>query len=79
MSAIELGHALGVPPELLRLHGANVAKGDPGLDARQIAERACGIDANAVGALWFGLARYDRLTANRMGGQWLTRVLRPMV
>ncbi len=79
MSAIELGHALGVPPKLLRLHGANVAKGDPGLDAEQIAARACGADAAAVGALWFGLARYDRLTANRVGGQWLARVLRPMV
>ena len=79
MSAIELGHALGVPPRLLRLHGANVALGHAALDARQVAARACGLDPAKVEALWFGLARYDRLTANRVGGQWLARVLRPMV
>jgi hypothetical protein len=32
----------------------------PVLVAGQIAARACGIDQTAVGALWFGLARYDR-------------------
>jgi len=40
--------ARGLPLKLLRLHGANVAKGDPTLDARQIAARACGIDPAAV-------------------------------
>ncbi|MGO9899082.1 MAG: hypothetical protein ACLP0J_05205 [Solirubrobacteraceae bacterium] len=30
MSAIELGQALGVPGELLRLRGANVRRSDPG-------------------------------------------------
>jgi hypothetical protein len=79
MSAIELGQALGVPLKLLRLHGANVALGDPALDAQQVAARACGIDPAKVGALWFGLARYDRLTADRVGARWLARVLRPMV
>ncbi len=44
MSGRELGQALGVPPKLLRLHGANVARGDPALDAEQIAARACGLD-----------------------------------
>jgi hypothetical protein len=52
--------ALGIPDELVRLRGCNVAKGDPVLVAGQIAARACGIDQTAVGALWFGLARYDR-------------------
>lgn len=88
ISGRELGQALGVPPKLLRLHGANVAKGDPTLDAEQLAARACGIDPERVRALWFGLARYDRLVAGRVpdGGdgrrravQWLARVLRPMV
>jgi hypothetical protein len=88
MSGRELGRALGIPPELLRLHGANVAKGDPSPDAERIAARACGIDAERVRALWFGLARYDRLVAGRVpdgaGGrrravQWFARVLRPMV
>lgn len=79
MSGIELGQALGVPPKLLRSLGANVALGDPALDPRQVAARACGIDPAAVGALWFGLARYDRLITRRVGGRWLARVLRPMV
>ena len=87
MSGRELGHALGLPPRLLRLHGANVAKGDPDLDAEQIAARACGIDPAAVRALWFGLARYDRLIAERVARAdarrravtWFARVLRPMV
>ena len=88
MSGRELGQAIGVPPKLLRLHGANVAKGDPTLDAEQIAARACGIDAERVRALWFGLARYDRLVAGHVpdGGdgrrravEWFARVLRPMV
>ncbi|MGO9960568.1 MAG: TniQ family protein [Solirubrobacteraceae bacterium] len=87
MSAIELGHALGVSPKLLRLQGANVAKGDSGLDAEQIAARACGADPDAVRALWFGLARYDRLIAERVARAdaprcavgWFGRVLRPMV
>lgn len=87
MSGKEVGRALGVPERLLRLVGANVAKGDPGLDAEQIAARACGIDPAAVGALWFGLARYDRLIAERVADaedrrravRWSARVLRPMV
>ena len=88
MSGRELGQALGVPPTLLRLHGANVAKGDPTLDAEQIAARACGIDPTAIRALWCGLARYDRLAAGRVPDsgdgrhravQWFARVLRPMV
>ena len=87
MPGRELGHALGVPETLLRLHGSNVAKGDPVLDAEQIAARACGIDPAAVRALWFGLARYDRLIADRSARadtrrhavRWFARVLRPMV
>lgn len=72
----------------MRLRGSNVAKGDPTLDADQIAARACGIDPAAVHALWFGLARYDRVVAGRVpdgaGGRrravrWFARVLRPMV
>ena len=87
MSGRELGRALGVPPRLLRLHGANVARGDPALDPDQIAARACGLHLGAVGALWFGLARYDRLVSERVAVadarhravQWFARVLRPMV
>jgi hypothetical protein len=87
MPGRELGHAFGIPDELVRLRGANVAKGDPLLDAEQIAARACGIDPVAVGALWFGLARYDRLIAERVAPagtrrravRWFARVLRPMV
>lgn len=87
MPGRELGHALGVPPRLLRLHGANVAKGDPTLDAEQIAARACAINPAAVRALWLGLARYDHLIAERVARPangsravgWFARVLRPMV
>ncbi len=87
MPGRQLGQALGVPERLVRLHGSNVAKGDPVLDARQIAARACGIDPAAVAALWFGLARYDRLIAERVARadtrrravRWFARVLRPMV
>ena len=87
MPGRELGHALGLPDELLRLHGSNVAKGDPVLDADQIAARACGIDPVAVSEMWFGLARYDRLIAERVSHadtrrravRWFARVLRPMV
>ena len=87
MSGQELGQALGVPPKLLRLRGANVARGHPALDAEQIAARACGLDPAQIEALWFGLARYDRLVAERVAGadarrravQWFARVLRPMV
>lgn len=79
MPARQLGQALGVPPKLLRLHGANVALGDPVLDPEHLAARACSIDPAAVGALWFGLARYDRLVATRAAARWFARVLRPMV
>jgi hypothetical protein len=87
LSGRELGHALGVPERLLRLRGSNAAKGDPNLDAGQIAARACGIDPAAVRALWSGLARYDRLIAQlvaragarRLAGRKFARVLRPMV
>ena len=87
MSGQEVGLALGVPPKLLRLRGANVARGHPALDAEQIAAGACGLDPARIGALWFGLARYDRLvaervavaTARRRSVQWFARVLRPMV
>jgi hypothetical protein len=87
MPGRELGQALGVPGELVRLRGSNVARGDPVLDAGQIAARACGISPAAVGALWFGLARYDRLIAERVARadtrrravRWFARVLRPMV
>jgi hypothetical protein len=87
MSGLEIAKALGLPPRLLRLHGANVAKGDAGLDAERIAARACGADPALIGSLWFGLARYDRLIAERVARAdarrravtWLGRVLRPMV
>jgi hypothetical protein len=87
MPSRELGQALGLPLKLLRLHGANVAKGDPTLDARQIAARACGIDPAAVRALWSGVRRYDGLIAERVARTascpgavgWFGRVLRPMV
>ena len=87
ISGLEFGHALELPPRLLRLHGANVAKGEAGLDAERIAARACGADPAAVGSLWFGLARYDRLIAARLARtdarrravNWFGRVLRPMV
>lgn len=87
MSGLEFGQALELPPRLLRLHGANVAKGDAGLDAERIAARACGADPAAVRWLWFGLARYDRLIAERVARgdarrravTWFGRVLRPMV
>jgi hypothetical protein len=87
MPGRELGQALGIPDELARLRGCNVAKGDPVLVAGQIAARACGIDQAAVGALWFGLARYDRLIAERVARadtprpavRWFARVLGPMV
>ena len=87
MPGRELGQVLGIPDELVRLHGCNVAKGDPVLDADQIAARACGINPAAVGALWLGLARYDRLIAERVSRadtrrravRWFARVLRPMV
>ena len=88
MSGRELGQALGLPPKLLRLHGANVARGDPALDDEQVAARACGLEPFQVRALWFGLARYDRLVAERVADaganrrravQWFARVLRPMV
>jgi len=87
ISGRELGRALGLPPRLLRLHGANVAKGDAGLDAERIAARACGADPALIGPLWIGLARYDRLIAERVARAdarrravtWFGRVLRPMV
>src|SRR5205085_8270032 len=63
------------------------AKGAPSLGAQQIAASASGIDPAAVGALWFGLVRYDRLIAERVSRtdtrrravRWFARVLRPMV
>jgi hypothetical protein len=87
MSGRELGQALGVPPKLLRLHGSNVARGDPALNAERIAARACGLDPTQVSTMWFGLGRYDRLVADRVARQcarhravqWFARVLRPMV
>ena len=87
MSGRELGQALGVPPKLLRLRGANVARGHQELDAGQIAARACGLDPAQVRALWCGLARYDRLVAKQAAAagarrhavQWFARVLRLMV
>jgi len=87
IGGLEFAQALGLPPRLLRLHGANVAKGDAELDAERIAARACGTDPAAVRALWFGLARYDRLIAQRVARAdarrravtWFGRVLRPMV
>jgi hypothetical protein len=87
MSGLEFAQALEFPPRLLRLRGANVAKGDAGLDAEWIAARACGADPAAVRSLWFGLGRYDRLIAQRVvradarrrAVTWFGRVLRPMV
>lgn len=87
MPGRELGHALSIQPRLLRLRGASVAKGDPTLDAEQIAARACGIDPAAVRGLWFGLGRYDDLISERVARPatgrrvvgWFARVLRPMV
>jgi hypothetical protein len=87
MPGRDLAGALGVPEKLIRLRGANVAKGDPNLDAEQIAQRACGSDSSSIEALWFGLARYDRLIAEHVARAascpgaigWFARVLRPMV
>jgi hypothetical protein len=87
MPGRDLASALGIPEKLVRLRGCNVAKGDPNLDAEQIAQRACDIDPAAVRALWFGLARYDRLIAEHVSRAascpgaigWFARVLRPMV
>ncbi|MEJ7783942.1 MAG: TniQ family protein [Solirubrobacteraceae bacterium] len=78
VSSFELGEALGIPAPLLHLRGANVALGHPDLDPERVAARACGIDPARVAALWFGLARYERLVAKRVGGRWLARALRPM-
>ncbi|MGH2856933.1 MAG: TniQ family protein [Solirubrobacteraceae bacterium] len=87
MPGRELARALGLPDKLVRLHGSNVAKGDPALDPEQIAAWACGVDPAAVSALWSGLARYDRLIADRVADghqgrrravRWFARVLRPM-
>jgi hypothetical protein len=87
MPGRDLAAALGVPEKLVRLRGCNVAKGDPNLDSEQIAQRACGIDPSNIEALWFGLARYDRLIADHVARAascpgavgWFARVLRPMV
>jgi hypothetical protein len=87
MPGRDLAGALGVPEKLVRLRGCNVAKGDPNLDAEQIAQRACDIDPAAVRALWSGLARYGRLIAEHVTRAascpgaigWFARVLRPMV
>lgn len=83
----ELARSLGLPGGLVGLRGCNVAKGGPSLDPEEIAARACGIDAHAIAALWSGLRRYDRLTAERLARAeacpgaigWLRRVLAPMV
>jgi DNA-binding transcriptional LysR family regulator len=79
VSGIELGIALGVPPRLLRLRGANVARGDPSLDPQRVAAHACGVDPARIAALWSGLQRYDRLVAGRVGCLWLARALKPQV
>jgi hypothetical protein len=86
MPSRELAQALGVPDTLVRLHGCNVARGTPNLDAEPIAQRACDIDPARVRSLWFGLGRYDRLIAERVDRTascpgaigWFGRVLRPM-
>jgi hypothetical protein len=87
MPSRDLAHALGIPEKLIRLRGANIAKGDPNLDAKPIAQRARGVDPSTIQALWFGLARYDRLIAEHVARAascpgaigWFARVLRPMV
>jgi hypothetical protein len=87
MPGRDLAVALGVPEKLVRLRGCNVAKGDPNLDHKRIARRACDIDPSVVRGLWFGLSRYDRLVAEHVARAascpgaigWFARVLRPMV
>lgn len=83
----EFARALGLPGGLVVLRGCNVAKGGPSLDSEEIAARACGADAEAIGALWSCLRRYDRLVTERVARAeacpgavgWLRRVLAPMV
>ena len=78
MSGVELGAALGVRREILRLRCATIALGDHTLDADRVAELACDIDPAAVRALWLGLARYQRLVTARTDGGWLGRATRPL-
>lgn len=51
MPSRDLAHALGIPEKLIRLRGANVAKGDPNLDAEQIAQRPRSRPLHHPGAL----------------------------
>ncbi len=73
---VDLTEALGIPRGLRRY--PKLAAGDETLDAELIAPRACGIDPAHVRALWVGLARYERLVTQRLGGSTLLRAVRPL-
>lgn len=73
---VDLADALGVPRGLRRY--PKLAVGHDTMDAEQIARRACGIDPAHVQALWFGVARYERLVTARVGGFVLARAARPL-
>lgn len=73
---VDLAEALGVPRGLRRY--PNLAVGHETLDPERIARRACGIDPGQVRALWVGLARYEALVTQRLGGSTLLRAVRPL-
>lgn len=78
VSTVQLGEALDVSPELLRLRCAKLARADRAPDPDRVASRACGIDPGKVAATWQGLARYHRLIDQRAGSGALSRATRPM-
>lgn len=78
VSTVQLGEALDVSPELLRLPCAKLARADRAPDPERVAARACEIDPGQVAATWQGLARYHRLIDQRLGSGALSRATRPM-
>jgi len=78
ISTVQLGEALDVSHELLRLRCAKLARADRAPDSERVAARACGIDPGNVAATWQGLARYHRLIEQRLGSGALSRATRPM-
>jgi len=73
---VDLAEELGVPRALRRY--PNLATGHDTLDPEQIARRACGIEPAQIRELWAGLARYERLVTQRLGGSTLLRAVRTL-